>query len=205
MGQFRSLSEMSNDEVVQFLNDNIKYIVKLQAWARGNKARRKVAFMKSKQIGSSKYFTFKEYQETEANQTSRSERVKRPQYKFKTGATYEGEWLSGRRDGFGVQIWPDGARYEGEWKDHKASGHGKFIHADGDIYEGMWLNDKANGYGIYIHQNGAKYQGYWKDDLQHGLGVETWQDSSHYEGYYSYGRKQGLGTYKWNDGSTYTG
>ena len=64
-------------------------------------------FLKSKQIGSSKYFTFKEYQETEVYpDTARS---KKGPYKFKTGAIYEGEWLNGKREGYGVQTWPDGA------------------------------------------------------------------------------------------------
>jgi len=42
-------------------------------------------------------------------------REKRPAFTFRTGAVYEGEWLKGHRDGFGVQIWPDGGRYEGKY------------------------------------------------------------------------------------------
>jgi len=56
---------MTDEEVISFLQENVKYIIKLQSWARGQKARKKVLFLKSKQIGSGKYFTFKEYQETE--------------------------------------------------------------------------------------------------------------------------------------------
>lgn len=142
---------MEDDEALIFLQSNIKYIIKLQAWARGHKARQKVSFMKSKQLGSSKYFTFLEYQETEHQPDK--------EFVFKTGAIYKGEWLNGKRHGYGVQTWPDGARYEGNWKDHKTQGIGKFYHADGDIYEGEWNNDKANGYGVYTHLDGAKYQG----------------------------------------------
>jgi hypothetical protein len=40
-------------------------------------------------------------------------REKRPPFKFKSGANYEGEWVGIKRDGYGVQFWPDGARYEG--------------------------------------------------------------------------------------------
>ena len=40
-------------------------------------------------------------------------REKLPIYTFKSGATYEGEWLNGVRDGDGLHIWPDGAKYEG--------------------------------------------------------------------------------------------
>ena len=40
-------------------------------------------------------------------------REKKPLYIFKSGATYEGEWFDGMRDGYGTQIWTDGAKYEG--------------------------------------------------------------------------------------------
>lgn len=43
-----------------------------------------------------------------------TKREKRPPYKFKSGAIYEGEWLNGARDGFGTHIWVDGAKYIGE-------------------------------------------------------------------------------------------
>ena len=43
-----------------------------------------------------------------------AKREKRPTYTFKTGATYDGEWIGGFRDGYGVQKWPDGAQYEGQ-------------------------------------------------------------------------------------------
>ena len=64
-------------------------------------------------------------------------RVKRPPQTFpNNGATYEGEWMNGERDGYGIQQWADGSRYEGEWRNGKANGEGKLYHADGDIYEG---------------------------------------------------------------------
>jgi len=55
---------MTDQEVLKFLQDNVHLIIKLQNWVRGNKARKQVAFMKSKQIGSSRYFTFVEFKET---------------------------------------------------------------------------------------------------------------------------------------------
>ena len=193
--------EMTEDQLMAALQANIWIIVRLQAWARGNRARKQIKFMKSKQIGSSRYFTFEEYKET-VNQNSQSvddfmnqPRQIKESYTYKTGSVYTGEWKGGFRDGQGSQTWRNGAQYEGEWKDNKAYGNGKFTHEDGDTYEGQWANDKANGFGVYTHVNGAKYCGEWKDDLQHGNGVETWMDGSKYEGCYSYGRKHGLGTY----------
>ena len=40
-------------------------------------------------------------------------RETRPQIQLDNGAIYEGEWLNGERDGYGVQKWLDGSRYEG--------------------------------------------------------------------------------------------
>lgn len=54
--------------------------------------------------------------------TANENREKLPKYEFKSGATYEGEWLGNKRDGKGIQIWPDGAKYDGEWVNNKACG-----------------------------------------------------------------------------------
>ena len=40
-------------------------------------------------------------------------REKRDKHVFKNGAEYTGEWLEGKRDGYGFQMWKDGAKYEG--------------------------------------------------------------------------------------------
>ena len=44
---------------------------------------------------------------------SNMELEKRPPYKFKSGAVYEGQWRGNVREGNGVQTWQDGAKYEG--------------------------------------------------------------------------------------------
>ncbi|KAM3141708.1 hypothetical protein pb186bvf_006313 [Paramecium bursaria] len=144
-------------------------------------------------------------------------REKRDIYKYQTGAIYDGEWIGGLRDGYGVMIWADGARYEGYWSQNRATGKGNFTLTEGDTYEGEWLDDKANGYGIYVHVNGAKYEGYWKKDQQDGYGIEQWSDGSVYEGKYIWpdGSKyngqwsdnaiNGQGVYCWLDGRQYEG
>ena len=43
----------------------------------------------------------------------RQKRVYEYQHELLKGAKYDGEWRSGFRDGYGVQVWPDNARYEG--------------------------------------------------------------------------------------------
>ena len=145
----------------------MKLIVKIQAWWRGYTTRRMIGLLRSKQLGSSKYFTQEEARETVSQRIYKANqpRENRPPYKFKTGAIYQGQWKGGFRDGFGEQTWPDGAKYSGEWRENRAHGKGKFIHVDGDVYDGFWANDKANGPGVYKHVNGAMYEGEWKDDL----------------------------------------
>ena len=151
----------------RLLQDNMRMIIKLQAFWRGHTARRLISLMKAKQLGSSKYFTQEEAKETitKNKYNPKQPREKRPAYVFKTGAVYTGEWKGGFRDGFGEQVWTDSAQYLGEWRENRAHGKGRFIHVDGDIYDGYWANDKANGMGTYKHVNGAQYEGMWKDDL----------------------------------------
>jgi hypothetical protein len=107
---------MEEKEVQDILKANMHYIIKIQAWFRGTLTRKEIKHLKSKQIGSSKYFTFVEFKETVSANNKGSlmqPREKRQPYQFKTGAIYDGEWKGGFRDGQGKQTWPDGAYYIG--------------------------------------------------------------------------------------------
>lgn len=118
---------------------------------------------------------------------------------------YEGDLKDGKREGLGVQKWPEGTIYEGEWKNDRAQGKGKLKHRGGDVYEGEWCNDKANGFGIYINPNGGNYEGEWSNDMQHGKGHEKWPDGSSYEGEFKFGQKHGKGKIIFPEGSSYEG
>ena len=37
---------------------------------------------------------------------------------------YEGEWVNNRKDGRGVQIYPNGTRYDGWWNNGMNHGYG---------------------------------------------------------------------------------
>lgn len=47
-----------------YLKKNIKRIIKIQAAFRGHQARKYISMLRSKHIGSSKYFTYEESRET---------------------------------------------------------------------------------------------------------------------------------------------
>jgi len=112
--------------------------------------------------------------------TYSKERVERPTVLLEHGVKYTGQWKGDKRDGHGVQEWPDGARFDGQWRDGLAEGYGKFMHADGDVYEGQWRDDKANGEGVYHHADGSRYVGQWQDDQKEGHAVEEWADNSRF-------------------------
>ena len=83
---------------------------------RGHITRRNTAFILKSQRADSRYFTIDESRETVSKNRPydpNARREKRETYEFKTGATYDGEWIGGFRDGYGFQKWPDGAIYEG--------------------------------------------------------------------------------------------
>jgi len=58
--------------------------------------------LRSKNVGSSKYFTYEESKETLSSKKQfdpNQKRERRPAYHFKSGAVYVGEWKGGFRDG----------------------------------------------------------------------------------------------------------
>ena len=83
------------------MKKNVKKIITIQAAYRGYTARRLVSMLRSKNAGSSKYFTYEESRETITKKTYNPDqpRVKKGPYTFKTGAVYTGEWKGGFRDG----------------------------------------------------------------------------------------------------------
>jgi hypothetical protein len=81
----------------------MKSIIKIQALYRGHRARQQVKFIKATKRTDNRYFTADEQRETLRNVAfdPKSIREKRPEFTFKSGATYTGEWKGGFRDGFG--------------------------------------------------------------------------------------------------------
>ena len=68
-----------------------------------------------------------------------------------TEGTYEGDFVNGEKEGYGVYTFKSGARYEG-----------------------TYLNGQREGYGTIYQANGSKaYEGGMKHGLPHGKGKVT--------------------------------
>ncbi|KAI8894713.1 hypothetical protein BC833DRAFT_543256 [Globomyces pollinis-pini] len=63
-------------------------------------------------------------------------------HQFPCENTYRGNWVNGKRHGYGIFYYSNGARYCGEWKDNIKDGSGIHITETGRVYNGLFANDK---------------------------------------------------------------
>ena len=77
--------------------------------------------------------------------------------------TYEGEWVGTKKNGKGIEIWPNGYIYKGEFKNSEWSGQGILTFPDGSTYEGEWANGFMNGKGTFTWSDGKQKTGIWKN------------------------------------------
>ena len=63
--------------------------------------------------------------------------------------TYEGNWVGTKKNGQGIEIWPNGYIYKGEFKNSEWSGQGILTFPNGATYEGQWANGFMNGIGTF--------------------------------------------------------
>jgi len=59
-----------------------------------------------------------------------------------SGQAYTGEWLYGKRNGTGINVWGNGEKYIGEWNEDKRNGFGTNFYNDGKVEKGIWRNGK---------------------------------------------------------------
>ena len=52
-------------------------------------------------------------------------------YPISEQASYTGNILNGKQEGYGIQVWKDGAKFQGDWKEGKTCGYGIFYHRGG--------------------------------------------------------------------------
>ncbi|KRX05012.1 hypothetical protein PPERSA_06646 [Pseudocohnilembus persalinus] len=97
---------------------------------------------------------------------------------YPNGEIYEGEFVNGVRQGYGVYEYPapgeeiPGDKYEGEYYNNKKQGIGKMTYgAKNENYYGEWKNGKRHGEGLYTYNNKDVYSGQWQNGRKHGNGT----------------------------------
>jgi hypothetical protein len=141
---------------------------------------------------------------------------------YADGSSYAGQLLEGKKQGFGIYLWPDGAEYRGRFRDGEPDGEGLYLYADGRrkrvtydrgtmVHAFMVSNtERVDGaeYGEYDFN--GHYCGWFRGDklrgyVPHGRGIMRYLNGSVYTGQWENGKMHGNGTIRWEDGSVYAG
>ncbi|MBP7473676.1 MAG: hypothetical protein KBF83_07720 [Pyrinomonadaceae bacterium] len=78
---------------------------------------------------------------------------------YRTGDTYEGDFVNGKHVGHGTYTFKNGQVYVGQFSDNLRNGKGRFTFSDGSVYEGSFVNDNFIGHGTYISKSGSNQTG----------------------------------------------
>ena len=113
---------------------------------------------------------------------------------FFPGGVYQGEFLDGSADGFGIFRGYDGYTYEGSWSFGEYSGYGEFTYVKELLpSERLTLERILN------------IKGNWKASLPHGLTEVSYGNGDIFRGLYLDGSVNGYGEFFFADGSVYKG
>ena len=118
---------------------------------------------------------------------------------------FEGEFISGKKEGKGKLIYNNGTEYVGNFKNNKPDGYGQLTQENGEVYQGEWKEGKINGHGTRFHKNGDKYIGNYVDNIRNGYGIYIFSNGNTYEGNWVKGKANGKGIFKYNNGNEYEG
>lgn len=135
-----------------------------------------------------------------------------PHYEIQNGqlvsaetAVYRGEYLDGKREGFGSHFYKSGAlSYAGFWKDDKRDGLGvSFRESDHALHIAKWENGKPGSFVSLFDKDGnLRYGGHMVDGKKQGAGVSFRQDDGTiFVGKWEDGEPLGLGSSFDKDGN----
>ncbi|XP_076577750.1 ankyrin repeat and MYND domain-containing protein 1 isoform X2 [Chaetodon auriga] len=105
-----------------------------------------------------------------------------------------------KRQGLGVQEWPDGSRYEGEFVDGLKHGRGKYTWTNGEYYEGSFYKDYRHGDGLYCWPTGHTFTGKFYLNRKEGYGQQLFPDGATFQGLYRADQRFGPGVISYSDG-----
>lgn len=78
---------------------------------------------------------------------------------FHNGEAFEGIFVDGKRRGQGVQLYANGDRYEGDFQDWNTAVKGMLVKKNGERYEGEFKNGQMNGKGVLTGADGSRQAG----------------------------------------------
>ena len=81
---------------------------------------------------------------------------------YNNGDTYDGNFISDVKNGYGVYVYATGSKFDGEFKDDKKL-QGTFMYSSGDKYVGEFDKEEKSGHGIYYYGRYIFYEmiSYW--------------------------------------------
>ncbi|CAM9382636.1 unnamed protein product [Chrysoparadoxa australica] len=128
---------------------------------------------------------------------------------YKAGDKYQGDWVEGKKEGYGTKTWVSGNKYEGEWVADCRHGKGAFwVNDEGHLrkqYTGDWENDTRSGQGIMYYKDGSRYEGSWENGQRCGEGKMVHVNGDVYQGSWLGGKKCGKGVLRLANGDIYDG
>ena len=120
-----------------------------------------------------------------------------------SSTVYEGYFKTGVKEGFGRSVNTQGEVYKGDWLNGKKSGFG-VLHKEDSTYVGEWAKDKFSGMGK-LETPTFKYDGSWQKGLQHGNGTMQNPDNTIFVGQFVHGVVSGEGVLKYPNGKCLKG
>jgi len=140
------------------------------------------------------------------------------------GGYYDGFWVQGKKDGYGLYKWVGTGKYIGSWKKDQMQGYGVYIADNEDNIAGWYANGQLNGVGYTvtgdvweqgIYTNGTlttPYTFYTTEsdtgctagDCNNKYGRYKWDNGDSFTGFWQNGSMY-LGTYTFANGDKYSG
>ncbi|GAB4844887.1 hypothetical protein Ancab_038278 [Ancistrocladus abbreviatus] len=126
-------------------------------------------------------------------------------YTYFVNGRYEGDWVDGKYDGYGIESWAKGSKYRGQYRQGMRHGYGVYKFFTGDTYAGEWCNGQYHGFGVQTCSDGSCYVGEFKGGVKHGLGCYHFRNGDRYAGEYFADKIHGFGVYHFAHGHCYEG
>lgn len=126
-------------------------------------------------------------------------------YYYYMSGRYEGNWIDGMYDGYGVETWVKGSRYRGQYRQGLRHGLGVYRFYTGDVYAGEWSSGRSHGCGVHSCEDGSRYAGEFKWGVKHGHGYYRFRNGDAYAGEYFADKMHGFGVYSFANGHKYEG